>query len=218
MQTLLRATIRLFPVMKKTFAFATLLFTCASLTALGAEEKTKTKEEMKALIREDAKNQSAKPAPTPKLDPTKSGVATSKTEKTAPTAPAAPTAEKASVAPEATLPTVEVNKQRITELDRALHEQNRNIAREAKNTKTGEIDGAINTPAVNPSILGGYSTKVRTGLAQERVELMEFEKDLLEAIARAKTKEEKAALKKELDDIRAVRRNLEAPSSGERSK
>lgn len=191
------------------------LLVVATLTGLGAEEKSKTKEEMKALIREDAKAKAAKPAP-------------AKPEAQAPAVPAkpdatattttAPTPAQPPSTPEATLPAVEVNKRKITELDRELYEQERNIAREKKNTKTGEIDGALNSSAVSPSILGGYSTKVRTGLAQERVELMEFEKDLTEAMARAKTKEERASLKKQIDDIREMRRNLEKPSSGERTK
>ena len=38
---------------------------------------------------------------------------------------------------------------------------------------------------------------------------MEAEKDLLEAIARAKTKPEKQELQKQLDEIRAMRRDLD---------
>ena len=43
----------------------------------------------------------------------------------------------------------------------------------------------------------------------DRVELMETEKDLIEAIARAKTKDEKKELQKQLDELKAVRRELE---------
>ena len=39
---------------------------------------------------------------------------------------------------------------------------------------------------------------------------MESERDILEAIAYAKTKAEKDELRKELDQIRALRRDLEA--------
>jgi sensor histidine kinase regulating citrate/malate metabolism len=38
---------------------------------------------------------------------------------------------------------------------------------------------------------------------------MEAEKDIIEAIARARTKEEKAELQKQLDEIRAFRRELD---------
>lgn len=185
----------------KTFLFPTAAFClCATLTALGADDKTKVKEQ--------AKPKSAEVAPTTKSPPAKGESASAPTT----------TSPKPTPAPEATLPTVEVNKKRITELDRELHEQERNIAREAKNTKPSEVDTALNSAAKSPTIFGGYTTNVRAGLAQERIELMEFEKDLTEAIARAKTKEEKAALKKQLEDIRTMRRTLEAPSSGERSK
>jgi hypothetical protein len=46
-------------------------------------------------------------------------------------------------------------------------------------------------------------------MASERVSLMESEKDIIEAIAHAKTKEEKAELQKELNEIKALRRDLE---------
>jgi hypothetical protein len=209
MRSLLRSTPLFF------FAFAT-------VAGFGADEKSRTKEEMNALIREDAKAKAkapAKPAPATnaKSTPTKNDAAATKADESATPAPV--TAQPAPApTPEATLPAVEVNKRKITELDRELYEQERAIAREKKNTKAGEIDSVINSSTVNPTILGGYSTKVRTGLAQERVELMEFEKDLTEAMARAKTKEEKAALKKQIDDIREMRRNLEKPASGERTK
>ena len=38
---------------------------------------------------------------------------------------------------------------------------------------------------------------------------MEAEKDMMEAIARAKTKEEKAMLQKQLDELKKIRRDLE---------
>jgi sensor histidine kinase regulating citrate/malate metabolism len=46
-------------------------------------------------------------------------------------------------------------------------------------------------------------------VAKERVSLMEEEKVLLEAIARARTKDEKQDLQKQLDEIRTMRRQLE---------
>jgi sensor histidine kinase regulating citrate/malate metabolism len=38
---------------------------------------------------------------------------------------------------------------------------------------------------------------------------MEAEKDLIEAIAHARTKEEKAELQKQLDELKAMRRQLD---------
>lgn len=206
--------------MKFSAAVAVCWFVFLPLSAPTAE-KPSTKEEMRALILEDAKKAPRAPAAAaPKSDKTEKAVsipaAGSVSASSAATPPATPADPKAATELEAKLPQVEVNKSKVTVLDHELHEQDRKMAFEAKNTKATELDTALNSSAVTPSILGGYSTKVRTGLAQERIELMEFEKELTEAIARAKTKEEKAALKKQLDDIRTMRRTLD--SSGDDKK
>lgn len=194
------------------------IFTVGLGVIASAEEKTASqKEEIKALIREDAKAAAAKSAPAktpaavPATAPATPATATTDTSKET-KKPADPkVTETAAATPATTLPTVEVNRRKISELDRELYEQEKQIAREKKNTKVSEVDSALNSTTFNPTILGGASGKVRAAVAQERVEMMEFEKDLTEAIARAKTKEEKAALKKQLDDIRTMRRLLDAP-------
>lgn len=109
------------------------------------------------------------------------------------------------------LPQVEVKKRRITELDRQLAQQEREIEREKKNTKPTEVDKALNDSKIAKplAILGGESTQFRQRVATERVNLMEDEKDLIEAIAQAKTKEQKAELQKQLDVLRMQRRELE---------
>lgn len=85
------------------------------------------------------------------------------------------------------------------------------IARERKNLKVSEVDSALNDSRIaRPlSIFGGDSAQFRQGVASERVELMEAEKDLIEAIAFAKTKEEKAGLQKQLNELKAMRRELD---------
>lgn len=109
------------------------------------------------------------------------------------------------------LPQVEVKKRRISELDQMLAKQERDIAREKKNTKPGELDKALNDSKIaRPlAVFGGESTQFRQRVASERVSLMQDEKDLIEAMAQAKTKEEKAELQKQLDFLRAERRELE---------
>lgn len=109
------------------------------------------------------------------------------------------------------LPQVEVKKGRITELDLQIAKQERDIAREQQNTKPSEVDLALNdTKFARPlAIFGGESAQFRKRVASERVELMEAEKDILEAMKLAKTKAEKDKLQKELDELRAVRRELE---------
>ena len=124
-------------------------------------------------------------------------------------ADAAAAAAQAKTEPAGVLPKVEVNRPRITVLDHELALQEKEIAHEKKLTKSSELDRALNNPKVSVSILGGESTKYRTNMASERVSLMESEKDIIEAIAHAKTKEEKAELQKELNEIKALRRDLE---------
>jgi hypothetical protein len=194
------------------------LLLVSSAMAASAAEKPTAKEEIKALVLEDARKAAQSPsapaaksaqekekktAPAKKNPdvPTPTASVTATTPATDPTKPAEPAVQ---------LPQVEVNKRRVTQLEHDLQEQDRKIAFEAKNAKATEADNALNSPGLSPGILGGYSSKVRTGLAQERLELMEFEKDLREAIARAKTKKEKDELQKQLEDIRAMRRSLDS--------
>ena len=77
--------------------------------------------------------------------------------------------------------------------------------------KSTELDKALNDTKVSNalSILGGQSNSYRANVAKERVSLMEDEKDLLEEIAHAKTKAEKQELQKQLEEIKAMRRELE---------
>ncbi|MSU22771.1 MAG: hypothetical protein EXS32_02995 [Opitutus sp.] len=195
----------------------------ASLAAsvFAADETTtsaRMKEILKAQLAADAKNQSAKPAPTAPVTAAKPEVPA---EPAAPTsAPATAPTKKAAAAASVTaaqkqaptvLPKVEVRKDRVTVLDHQLQEQEKEIAREQKNTKPTELDKALNGSKVSTTLsaLGGDSAQHRATIAKERVSLMEDEKDLIEAIAHARTKEEKQKLQKELDELKAMRRDLE---------
>lgn len=176
------------------------------LRAADEAPKSSAREALKARLAEDAKKETAKQAAAPA--PTKPDAAPA-----APTATMAPKSETASAAkqPATVLPQVEIRRERITELDVKIADQERAIAREQKNTKASEVDVALNDAKIAKplSIFGGESAQFRKGVASERVELLEAEKDILEAMKLAKTKEEKAALQKQLDDLRAVRRELE---------
>jgi hypothetical protein len=128
------------------------------------------------------------------------------------TSPAKDASAKAVAAqPASLLPKVEVKKARITVLDVQLAEQQQDIAREQALTKPTELDKALNDSKVSKSlsVLGGQSADYRAGLAKERVSMMQDESDLIEAIAHAKTKEERAELQKQLEELRAFRRDLE---------
>jgi hypothetical protein len=216
------------------FSFVVLL--CAVGVGLHAAEesdapKTNMRDVLKARIAEDAKKAAPAPAatangPQPSATATTSIASTTKSETPAnPPAPspespanakanpAAKTATKDKKKPEQTtvMPKVEVKKGRITVLDQQIAQQEQDIAREKKNTKPSEVDTALNDAKVAKplSIFGGESTQFRKRVASERVELMEAEKDILEAMKLAKTKEEKAMLQKQLDELRAYRRELD---------
>ncbi len=177
---------------------------------------------LKARLAEEAKDQSAKPAnaapaPAP-ITPTATALANEAAKEknpiVAPNAtptPATTDKPKAKTEPATVMPKMEVNKQRITVLDQKLAKQDEEIAREKKNTKPSELDKALNDSKIAKplAIFGGESTQFRQHVASERVSLMEDEKDLIEAIAHAKTKEEKAELQKQLDALRAERRELD---------
>lgn len=181
-------------------------------TAWSADEapKPSMKDILKARIAEDAKKADAKksaPATTP-----------AKTESTSPVveppkAEPAPAKSNSATAKETptVLPKVEVRKERITVLDQKIAQQEQDIARERKNLKASEVDTALNDSKIAKplSIFGGESSQFRQRVASERVELMEAEKDILEAMKRARTKEEKQELQKQLDELKATRRELE---------
>jgi hypothetical protein len=169
---------------------------------------------LKARIAEDAKKAEKNAAPKQAASTTGSSPA-SPSAATPPASPpattAAPSRQKAPKEPATVLPKVEVKKSRITVLDQQLAKQEADIARERKNLKASEVDLALNDAKVAQplAIFGGESAQFRQRVASERVQLMEAEKDIIEAIARARTKDERAELQKQLDEIRAFRRELD---------
>jgi uncharacterized membrane protein len=174
--------------------------------------KTSMKSVLKARIAEDAKKAEAKGA-APKQAAPAAAPATPAASATpgSTQATATPARKDTAKEPATVLPKVEVKKNRITVLDQQLAKQEEDIARERKNLKASEVDLALNDAKVaRPlSIFGGESAQFRQRVASERVQLMEAEKDIIEAIARARTKEDKAELQKQLDEIRAFRRELD---------
>jgi hypothetical protein len=193
----------------------------AADSAEAPEQTSQMKEVLRARAAEEAKKQANESAPAAKSSPPsttatmprgaqKAGSPTPPASKETPVKPADAPAAARKETP-TVLPKVEVNRSKITELDHQLHEQEKEIAREQKNTKPTELDKTLNSPAAAKalSIFGGESSQQRAGVAKERVSLMQEEKDLLEAIAQAKTKEEKAELQQQLDYLKSYRRELE---------
>lgn len=132
------------------------------------------------------------------------------TDKAAP-APVSGVPDAPATDPTMLLPRVEVNQSRITQQAILEHQKDREIALEKKNTTPTPVDSALNDPGVSHvlGVLGGSSSDDRARLAQERVSLLETERDLLDEIARAPTNEERDALQRQLNDLRTMRRELE---------
>jgi hypothetical protein len=198
------------------------LLLCLALVAVtlsAADEKdakVTSREALKArILEENAKKQAAAGVTAPAPGAPKPELAAAKPATSAPApAPTLKPADAAAAAkqePATVLPKVEVNRSRINEIDGKIIEQEREIAREKQNVKPTELDKALNNPKLSTalSILGGESSQHRATVAGERVKIMEEERGLLEAMKAAKTKEEKAGLQKELDLLRAYRRELE---------
>jgi hypothetical protein len=180
--------------------------------------KTNMSDAIKARIAEDAKQGKTKA-----VGPAKTQAAADAAHPAPAPAPAAPApltdeekarvaeAAKAQAQPPTVLDPVEVRKRKLSEFEEDLRKQEAEMIREKKLTKQSEVDKALNNPTVAKalSIFGGQSSEYRANVASERVSLMEEEKDLIEAINQAKTKEEKAELRKQLEDLKKVRRELE---------
>lgn len=176
------------------------------------DKKLSPKDAVKARMMEDGKKKASTPPPATAATP--SGTEKNDTAiapvATAPGTVATPNAT-AAAQPPTILPKVEVRKGRITELDQKLAKQEQDIVRERELTKSTEVDKALNDSKIAKSLsfLGGESNKYRENIAKERVSLMEAERDILEAMKSARTKEEKAGLQKQLDQLKALRRDLE---------
>ena len=188
--------------------------------------KTSMKEILRARIAEDSKKKNAPGTPAASPKPEKAA-----TTLNAPSTPSATTATPTdSTLPPVSattnenspknnpaditatlLPKVEVKKGRITVLDQQLAQQDEAIAREKKNLKASEVDLALNDSKIaRPlAVFGGDSAQFRKRVASERIELMEAEKDLMTAIAQAKSKQEKEDLQKQLQALRTMRRELD---------
>lgn len=209
----------------RTQFLALLLSAALSLSGRAANDTSKSSlsDAIKARAAEDAKSTSSRPT-----GPAKSPAAEAAAHP-APPAPATPaataakadtnakkpvSAEEAAKAKEqdaTVLDPVEVRKRKMTEFEQQTRDQEAAMIREKKNTTPTEMDKALNDSKISKvfAIFGGQSGEQRANIAKERVSMMEEEKDLIEAIAHAKTKEEKQTLQKQLEDLRKMRRELE---------
>ncbi len=73
------------------------------------------------------------------------------------------------------------------------------------------MDDSLNESGVSHKLanFGGSAAEDRSRLAEDRVMLLEAERDLIEQIFNARTDEERAQLQKQMDDLKTMRRQLE---------
>lgn len=180
-----------------------------SVLAETAEEKAAREERVKARLAEHAHRKATQAAAKAEVDP---AVAIPPAPTATPaTTPADGTAPKPAPEEVTTLPSMEVRNSRITELDLQIRKLEKDIAREQKKAKSTDLDKGLNDgkAARKFSLFGGKSSEQRESVAAERVSLMEAERDILEVMKQNKTPAELALLQKQIDDLRAVRRNLD---------
>lgn len=191
-----------------------LFIACLTVSGFAGEEsdrKARLEEAIKARLSEHAaKKLTAAVAPPVKPEAPAKSAAPAATPAPIPKN-AAPGTAAPKEEPVIVLPKVEVNRARITELERELHEKDLEIARETGNTKASELDQTLNNPKISSAlaIFGGKSSEVNESLAMQRVRLLEAERDVLAAMLLAKTQAEKDALQKELAAFKAMRRDLD---------
>ena len=109
------------------------------------------------------------------------------------------------------LPTIQVTKTRVHEIDVTITKLDKLIAREKKKVKSSELDKALNNPklAQTAAIFGGNSAAHLSAVAASRVSLLETERAVLEAMKRPSTLQGLAMLEAELEQLRTTRRNLD---------
>jgi hypothetical protein len=192
--------------MKSSLFFATLVASALTLSAAEPATETTKKNDEPAATPAPASTPQSSPAGTPAVDATAQGAPTpAGGTEVAATAPVRPAQDPT------LLPQVEVNKSRITNLDIEISEQQRAIDREKLKTKPTKLDDTLNNGKIAKtfSIFGGSSSEERSGLAKERVRILEEEKQILEAMKTAQSREERDELKKELEILREMRRDLD---------
>jgi hypothetical protein len=149
----------------------------------------------------------AEPAPAPAKNPSEAPKAPAPqpaaADKSAQPAPA----DKDVVA----LPKVEVTSARVKAIDAELKKIDKQIAREKKNLKSTNLDESLNSDKASKAaaIFGGNSASHMVAVAATRVNLLESERAMLERLKFPRTEEDQALIEKEIENLRATRRNLD---------
>lgn len=109
------------------------------------------------------------------------------------------------------LPEITVSSSRISELDIEIKKLNKDIDRAKKKLKPSELDETLNSDEAPKAlaIFGGKTAAQRKSVAAERVNLMEAERDILEALKHVRTRKEEAQLKEHLNAFKTMRTQLD---------
>jgi hypothetical protein len=109
------------------------------------------------------------------------------------------------------MPKFEVQAQRINWLNREIKRVDKMIAREKAKVKSTDLDRALNNEKLvrAAAIFGGNTADHLSALAATRVNLLENERDILEAMKRPATLEEMAMFEEQIVQLRKLRRDLE---------
>ena len=115
------------------------------------------------------------------------------------------------VGPVIELPTLKVQDRRIKAIDAELKKLDKQIAREKRQLRPTPLDRSLNSDKLSSAaaLLGGNSAAHMAAVAATRVGLLEQERMLLERLKFPRTEEDQALIEQELENNRAIRRNLD---------
>lgn len=101
------------------------------------------------------------------------------------------------------LPKLEVIEKKRTRLDAQVAEIEKQQKREEESSEPTLLDSIL-----NPSFLGGASAKARASGSKRLVEVMDWERLLLLSLHEAKSPEEKARIKNDIDLLKGMLREM----------
>lgn len=179
-----------------------LLATACVLGATEAQETQDEKAEREARVKARLAEHAAR-----KAEGESAAVAT----EPAPDEKPAATADEKDTGDVSVLPEFTVSSTRISELDVQIKKLNKQIDRAKKKLKPSELDETLNSDDAPKAlaIFGGKTSGQRKSVAAERVNLMEAERDILEAMKHVRTKKDEDQLKEQLNAFKTMRRELD---------
>jgi hypothetical protein len=120
-------------------------------------------------------------------------------------------AESPEADPAMMMPAYTVSSSRISELDIQIKKLDKTIAKLKKKIKPSELDETLNSDDAPKALLifGGKTAGQRKSVAAERVNFLEAERDILEAMKHVRTKKDEAELMTQLNAFKTMSRQLD---------